>query len=147
MKTILFVNFSKQPFSGVPYMWPHPKSQELVETVDENCKWDGQPETFLPGQSEYMEDWRAEHLAKHLINRELDRNNKAIDDTYERAKMTKLCIMEPGAEVRSSDIDRELMNVKEKSKPVAEVSVSRGRPKKVKESVAVTETEFPGLKE
>jgi hypothetical protein len=49
----LFRNFSAEPFIG---------------------EWGGARETFLPGESKYMEAWKANHYAKHLANRELLRD-------------------------------------------------------------------------
>lgn len=50
MKTVLFTNFSTESFTGY---------------------WDGKPKKFEPGQSVYMQDYLANHFAKHLVNREL----------------------------------------------------------------------------
>ncbi len=53
-KTALFTNFTDKEFIGY---------------------WDGKPKKFAAGQSLYMPDYLAQHLAKHLVNRELLRVN------------------------------------------------------------------------
>lgn len=133
MTTVQFVNFSNQPFSGVPYMWPDPQTKEEVSTVDEHCKWDNVPDSFEPGASRYMEDWRAEHYAKHLINRELDKIGKPLSDVTLRAEMMKKCVMDQSAPVEKSQVDMELMN-----RNIAEK-------KKSKVKKETKETEFPDL--
>lgn len=50
MKQALFYNFTNKPFTGY---------------------WDGKPTTFKAGEKKYMEDWRAKHFAKHLVNQVL----------------------------------------------------------------------------
>jgi len=55
MKTALFTNYSKQPFTGF---------------------WDGKGKKFEPGQSLYMPDYLARHFALGLANRELIRLGK-----------------------------------------------------------------------
>ena len=107
IKPVLFVNFSDQPFSGIPYEWPNFGDDPIV---DEHCKWNGEPDSFKPHESRYMEDWRAAHYAKHLINRELDKQNKPTSDMKLRAEMLKKCIIEDSASVVESHIDMTLMN-------------------------------------
>lgn len=142
MKTVLFVNFSKQPFSGVPYMWPDPRTKEEVLTTDDHCKWDSVPDSFAPGASRYMEDWRAEHYAKHLINRELDRANKPISDIKLREDMLKLCVMDQSAaEVPASTVDMELMN----KNATPAVTLEKSKKKVIKKETK--EPEFPDLKQ
>lgn len=54
MKVALFINFSNEAFVGM---------------------WNSKPEKFAPngekGDRKHMEDWKAKHYAKHLVNREL----------------------------------------------------------------------------
>lgn len=50
VKTVLFRNFSSEKFVGM---------------------WNKEEFPFEPNQSMYMEDWMAQHFAKHLANREL----------------------------------------------------------------------------
>lgn len=122
----------------MPYLWPEPKTKEMVPTADEHCKWDGVPDSFQPGASRYMEDWRADHYAKHLINRELDKQDKPTSDMKLRADMYKLCVMDQSAiEVPASTVAMELMN-QNIEKPKKKASLK-------KETKA--EPEFPDLKQ
>lgn len=58
MKTALFTNFSTEEFIGY---------------------WDGKKKTFKPGMAVYMPDYLAAHFAKHLVNRELLKNNPPLE--------------------------------------------------------------------
>ena len=49
-RIVLFTNFTDKPFVGM---------------------WNKQEFKFKPGESKYMEYWRARHFAKHLVNQEL----------------------------------------------------------------------------
>lgn len=49
-RTVLFTNFTDKPLK---------------------VSWDSQEFNFKPGESRYMEYWRARHFAKHLVNQEL----------------------------------------------------------------------------
>lgn len=119
VRPVLFVNFSNQPFSATPYTWPLGSEEQMV---DEHCKWDNIPDSFAPHASRYMEEWRAEHFAKHLINRELDKIGKPINDEKLRSEMLKKCIMDKAPEVNSANIDMELMNKNMEPKVVKEVT-------------------------
>ena len=67
-KTALFTNFTDKEFIGY---------------------WDGKPRKFLAGQSQYMPDYLAQHLAKHLVNRELLRTDSSGSLIYKNGeKMT-----------------------------------------------------------
>jgi len=41
-------------------------------TADFTWKWDGVPYTFKAGVTMFLEDYKADHFAKHLIDRELN---------------------------------------------------------------------------
>lgn len=47
------------------------KSVVFKNFTDEEfvCSWDGTPYRFAPGKEMYVEDWKAEHFAKHLVDR------------------------------------------------------------------------------
>lgn len=61
MKTAQFTNFTNETFTGY---------------------WDGKPKTFKPGESKFMPDYLAKHLAKHLVNRELLRKDEGGNLIY-----------------------------------------------------------------
>lgn len=48
VKSVVFKNFSNEEFV---------------------CSWDGVPYRFPAGKEMYVEDWKAEHFAKHLVNK------------------------------------------------------------------------------
>lgn len=52
MKTALFINFTEEEFIGY---------------------WGGKGKKFKPGEKVWMPDYLADHFAKHLVNRELQR--------------------------------------------------------------------------
>ena len=52
MKAVKFCNFTSEEFT-----WKH----------------DGVPYTFAPGQEIFLEDYKAEHFAKHLVDREMNK--------------------------------------------------------------------------
>lgn len=70
MKSVLFFNFSDKEFTH---------------------KFDGCEYTFAPFQQIYLEDFKAEHFAKHLIDRELDRVKKPIFSP-ERVELMSKCL-------------------------------------------------------
>lgn len=136
VRPVLFVNFTDQPFSAIPYEWPVGSETQMV---DEHCKWGGVADSFAPHASRYMEQWRAEHFAKHLLDRELNKLKKPTDDVKLRKEMLEKCIIEKGEEVISENIEMELMN--KNIKPTTEAPAKKkGRPAKV------VEPEFPDLK-
>ena len=126
MKTVLFVNFSDEAFTGY---------------------WDSQAYQFAPGQTMYMEDWKAKHFAKHLVNRELlkaglethtspKEKNGVIDDVYFLELFNKAVIdSEEAEDVPESMIETEVINKNKKAKKVV--------PKKAAKQSE--ETEFEGL--
>lgn len=65
MKALNFHNFSEEPFVGVYDSVIHPE--------------------IAPGGSMFLEDFKAEHFAKHLIDREMNKmgvvtNNQSVRD-------------------------------------------------------------------
>lgn len=91
MAILIFHNFSSEPFSAIPYTVKNAQGQEVTQ-VDEHCKWNNEPYSFAPGKSEYMEDWKALHLAKHLVDRELTRMKLDTGNQKARDEMVKKCI-------------------------------------------------------
>ena len=67
-------------------------AKEVVSVLFKNasneefvCSWDSVPYRFAPGKEMYVEDWKAQHFAKHWVDRELNRkglmtNNKVLRD-------------------------------------------------------------------
>ena len=103
MQAIKFKNFSGEDFT-----W----------------KYDGVPYTFKAGSETYLENFKATHFCKHLVDRELNRKGTATNYEPARKELEALCY--PSDEVVTP---MEAINIEEKKK----------RGKKV-------EKEFPDLK-
>jgi len=67
-KAVLFTNYTNKDFT-----WT----------------WGNVPYTFKAGQSVYMEDWKANHFAKHLIDRELQEQGRQVDDSKRKELLAK----------------------------------------------------------
>ena len=52
-------------------------------------KFDNNEYTFAPKQQVYMEDFKAEHFAKHLVDREMNRLGKMLNDGTRAALIAK----------------------------------------------------------
>lgn len=73
--------------------------------------WNSVPYTFKKGQPIYLEDYLAKHFAKHLVDRELFRQDKQINDGSRDALLAK-CIQddESSEEVAPEKIAMEVLN-------------------------------------
>lgn len=120
-KAALFLNWSSEKFVG---------------------EWDSNKYPFEPGESKWFEEGIARHFAKHLANRELNRDGKEYDMSPSVPKdnpvfmsyFEKALPEDPVEAKNEVELDSVLMEKSvEKKKP--------GRPKKV-----VEEEEFPDLK-
>lgn len=112
MQTKTFVNFSNEEFIGY---------------------WDSVPYRIKPGQAVMFEDWKAEHFAKHLVDRELQKLGKEINDQSRQSFVDKCFVAEVEENEELADLPEETKLLNQKKKP--------GRPKKeVKE-----EESFEGL--
>lgn len=58
---------------------------------DFTWKWDGVSYTFPAGQETYLEDYKADHFAKHLVDREMGKAKIQIDRQVERNEFTAKC--------------------------------------------------------
>ena len=95
---------------------------------DFTWKYDGLPYTFKAGQEMYLEDFKANHFAKHLVNQELNRLEKDTGNVSFREPLMAKCL--PPDEVVSV---AEALDI--------EVRKSKGKGKKEEKEV-----EFPDLK-
>lgn len=75
MQALKFKNFSDEDFVGV---------------------WNSVPFTIPAGMEMYFEDYKAQHFAKHLIDRELNRLDIKTNNQVERNKLMSLAL--PGDE-------------------------------------------------
>lgn len=108
MNAIIFKNFTEEDFT-----W----------------KFDGVPFNFKAGQEMYMEEFKAKFFAKHLVDRELNRINKATNDQKEIARLTALALP---AEI-------------EKVTPAEAIDIEAKKAKKVAKVKKVEEEEFSDL--
>lgn len=128
-RTALFVNFSDEAFTGF---------------------WNSQPYEFSPGQSMYMEYWKAKHFAKHLVNRELLKlpegekhqspKNPEQDPLF--MDLFNKAVFDQDHDVAASKVATEVMNMNtDETKP------KKSAKKAEKKLKATPEEEFEGLTE
>lgn len=60
-------------------------------TEDFTWKFDGIPYTFKAGQTMFLEDFKADHFAKHLVDREMNRMGIVTNMQVERDRLTAQC--------------------------------------------------------
>lgn len=147
-KSVMFVNFSDETFSGSPYI-----GRDGKEHMDEHCKWDSSPMTFQPGEVTYLPTFQFLRIQKHLVDREMNRidlpTNNHLRKEYEEKcsvpvvktdiESIKNAAEEEVARLKAIE-DRTLADTKDK---VAKPKNKGGRPKKVK---PMDEDSFEGLK-
>ena len=96
METILFTNWTDEDFIGY---------------------WDSISYPIKKGQSIYLEDWKAKHFAKHLVDRELNKEGKPTSDPM-RVGLEAKCFGE-SEEVKS---EVEIENLNKSSEISSEIS-------------------------
>jgi hypothetical protein len=90
-KIVLFHNSTEEDFEG---------------------QWNKVTEVIKAGKSRHMELWRARHYAKHLIDRELNKQNVKTDNQLEREKLYKTIVIdEEVIEVPAANVVSELANI------------------------------------
>jgi len=58
---------------------------------DFTWKWDGVAYTFKAGSTMFLENYKAEHFAQHLVDRELNKLGILTNNMNERARLGALC--------------------------------------------------------
>lgn len=117
IKSVVFKNFTDQEFV---------------------CSWDGTPYRFAPGKEMYMEDWKAEHFAKHLVDRVMHKNGQITSNMFVRKDLIAQAL--PPEEVLTTEEALD-MNARKEIEQVKSEIKSEKTSKKV-----VEEEEFIGLK-
>lgn len=112
MQTKLFVNFSNEDFTGY---------------------WDSTPYRIKSGQEILLEDWKADHFAKHLVDRELQKDGKQVNDQGRDSFIAK-CFPPMVENEEMADMPEETKLLNQRKKP--------GRPKKEEK-----EESFEGLED
>ncbi len=124
------------PFTGPIHRYNRPMQAVIFRNFsneDFTYSWDSIPYTFRANSEMYMEDWKAKHFAKHLVDREMMKDKIQIDDQRRGDYLAKCLISEDvQVETEESKVEMEILNLNKKK---------IGRPKKVKE-----EEVFEGLK-
>jgi hypothetical protein len=110
MQAIKFKNFSNEDFS-----W----------------SWNNMPYVFKAGESIFLEDFKATHFAKHLIDRELNKLGFQTNDMAKRSELISQCF--PPEEAIST---LEALQINEEEKIV--------KKKAIKGKKKVEEEEFEG---
>lgn len=114
------------------------KSVVFKNFTDEEfvCSWDSVPYRFPAGKEMYVEDWKAEHFAKHLVDRVMHQKGMITSNMVEREALLAQALPTEEAVTPEEAFD---INAREE---VAEQVAKRkpGRPKKV------VEEEFAELK-
>lgn len=80
-------------------------------------KFDGVPYTFEAGQEIFLEDFKAEHFCKHLVDAELNRQGKPTNDPS-RKTLEAQCfpVAEPVSAVEALNLNEEAKAKKPKKK-------------------------------
>lgn len=116
------------------------KAVKFINWTNEDFtwKWGGEPTTIKANESIWMQDWKADHFAKHLADRELSKAGLPTDH-FTKAEIISKTISESGVEVANSDtLETELLNrnaQNTETSPVQQVQEEApkkkmGRPKK-----------------
>lgn len=103
------------------------------------CSWDAVPYRFPAGKEMYVEDWKAEHFAKHLVNRVMNEKGIITTNKIERDELLRQAL--PDGISLSEDEAFDLNAREEVAEKEAEVKET-----KKKASKKVVEEEFSGLK-
>lgn len=123
VKSVVFKNFTNEEFV---------------------CSWDGVPYRFPPGKEMYVEDWKANHFAKHLVDKVLNKTNTITSNKLARDPLLAQALPEGITLTADEAFDlkarEEVKKIEEKTtEETAEVK-KRGKPSK-----KVVEEEFEGL--
>jgi len=122
VKSVVFKNFTNEEFV---------------------CSWDGVPYRFPAGKEMYVEDWKAEHFAKHLVNKVIYKTGGSkeliLTDQVLRAKLLAQAL--PG---ETSVAPEEALDINARAE-VAEKEAEIKKESK-KASKVVVEEEFADLK-
>lgn len=104
---------------------------------DFTCSWDGNPTTVKKGRLMPMEDFLADHFAKHLVDRELQKEGLPLlgDD---RDEMLKKCFVEATIEETVTEkvekTEKEVDKVDKKSKKLGRPKGSKNKKGKTKKT-------------
>lgn len=69
------------------------KFKNFTDT-DFTWSFDSIPYTFKAGEEMYLESYKAEHFAKHLVDREINKLNLPTNTESKRRELTALCFVQ-----------------------------------------------------
>ena len=122
------------------------KSVVFKNFTDEEfvCSWDGTPYRFAAGKEMYVEDWKAEHFAKHLVDRVMHKKGMITTNMVERSKFLAQALPTGESITPEEALD---VNAREGIKEeVAKKEEVKAEIKSKKTSKVVVEEEFSDLK-
>lgn len=119
------------------------KSVVFKNFTDEEfvCSWDSVPYRFPAGKEMYVEDWKADHFAKHLVDRVMNKKGMLTNDRLKREEFLAQAL--PGGVSISADEALDLNAREEVSEKTEEI---KKEAKAKKASKVVVEEEFADLK-
>ncbi len=120
VKSVVFKNFTNEEFV---------------------CSWDGVPYRFPAGKEMYVEDWKAAHFAKHLVDRVMNQKRMITSNKVERDPLLAQAL--PDGISLTQDEAFDLHAREEVAEKEAEI---KEETKTKKSSKVVKEEEFADLK-
>ena len=109
------------------------------DTEEFVCSWDSVPYRFAPGKEMYVEDWKAAHFAKHLVNKVMNRGGMITTNMVQRNPLLEKALPDSVAITPEEALDTNTREeIAEKTKEIKE--------KAKKTSKVVAEEEFSDLK-
>jgi len=109
-------------------------------------KWDGTPHTFPAGMEIFLEDYKADHFAKHLVDVEMNRLGLLTNNMKRREELIALCFptdeaitpveafhRNEEAKIEPKEKEVEFADLEKPEESIEEEKVElpkRGRPKK-----------------
>ena len=119
------------------------KSVVFKNFTDEEfvCSWDSVPYRFPAGKEMYVEDWKAEHFAKHLVDRVMNKKGIITSNKLERNVLLALAL--PGG---ISLTNEEALDLNAREEVAEKTEEIKKEVKAKKTSKVVVEEEFADLK-
>jgi len=111
------------------------------DTEEFVCSWDSVPYRFAPGKEMYVEDWKAAHFAKHLVNKVMNRGNMITTNMVQRDPLLRLALPD-GISVSQE----EMLDINAREEVAEKTEEIKKEIKSKKTSKVVKEEEFEGLK-